>query len=81
MLYRLAQQITCREELRVLVLKGLRGPYHRLEANRCNHPGDVKEAAYQTLMEWFRFQPGKEQSLCSALEQANMTLLIEVLND
>ena len=84
MLYRLAQQITYREELRVLVLKGLGGSYHRLEANLCNHPGDVKEAAYQTLKEWFRFQPCKKQayrSLCSALEQANMPLLIEALND
>ena len=84
MLYRLAQQTTCREELRILVLKGLEGPYHRLEANLCNHPGDIKEAAYQTLKEWFRYQPGikqAHQSLCSAWEQANMAFLIEVLND
>ena len=82
MLYRLAQQITCREELRVLALRGLGVPYHRLEASLCNHPGDIEGAAHQALKEWFRAQTGEKQAyhkLCSALKQANMDFLINVL--
>ena len=83
MILRLAQQITFEEEFRVLATKGLRVPYHRLQASLYNHCF-IQMAAHETLREWsisFENRKMAYLKLCEALRETNMSHHIRALEN
>ena len=83
MLLILASCITGSAELRVLGFHGLNMEFHRVDAHLSNSPHSITDAAYEMIREWRLSQPDRKQayrSLCGALKDANMALLIERLH-